>query len=83
MMIVLAMLHMLFALGMLLQKSWAWWLDLSPSVISILLVLNIVVLGEPASRAAFWMIVPIIIAMYLYRGQDTRRACNPPVRWAA
>jgi len=60
-----AMLYLLFAVGLLLQKSWAWWLGLSVAAISVLLVLNIVILGEPVSRAAFWLIAPIIIATYL------------------
>ena len=74
---VLALLHVLFAAGMLLQKSWAWWLGLSLAAISILLVLNIIILGEPVSRAAFWLIVPIVIAAYLLsptgRAVATRR----------
>ena len=54
-----------FAVGMLLQKSWAWWLGLSVAAISVLLVLNVLILGESVSRAAFWLIVPIVIAAYL------------------
>ena len=56
---------MLFAVGLLLQKSWAWWLGLIVAAISILLVLNVVIQGESVSRAAFWLIAPIIIAAYL------------------
>ena len=63
--IVMAVLYLLFAVGMILQKSWAWWLGLIVSAISILLVLNIVILGESVSRTAFWLIVPIVIAAYL------------------
>lgn len=63
--IVLSLLSALFAVGMLLQKSWAWWLGLIVSAISILLVLNILILGESVSRTAFWLIVPIVIAAYL------------------
>ena len=63
--IVLAMLYALFAVGMLLQKSWALWLGLSVAAINILLVLNVVIQGESVSRAAFWLIVPIVIATYL------------------
>jgi len=48
--IVLAMLYALFAVGMLLQKSWALWLGLSVAAISILLVLNVLMLGESVSR---------------------------------
>ena len=64
-MIALVLLHVMFAVGMLLQKSWAWWLGLSLAAISILLVLNIIVLGEAVSRAAFWLIAPIAIVAYL------------------
>jgi len=63
--IVLSMLSALFAVGMLLQKTWAWWLGLSVAAISILLVLNILILGETVLRTAFWLIVPIVIAAYL------------------
>ena len=63
--IVVAMLYILFAVGMLLQKSWARWLGLSVAAISILLVLNVVIQGESVSRAGFWLIGPIIIAVYL------------------
>ena len=63
--IVLALLYALFAVGLLLQKSWARWLGLSVAAISVLLVLNIIMLGESFSRAGFWLIPPIIIAVYL------------------
>jgi hypothetical protein len=63
--IVVAMLYILFAVGMLLQKSWARWLGLSVAAISVLLVLNVVIQGESVSRAGFWLIAPIIIAAYL------------------
>ena len=63
--IVLAMLYVLFAAGMLLQKSWAWWLGLIVAAINILLVINVVIQGESVSRAGFWLIGPIIIVAYL------------------
>ena len=63
--IFLAMLYVLFAVGMLLQKSWAWWLGLSVAAINILLVINVIIQGESVSRAGFWLIGPIIIALYL------------------
>jgi phosphoglycerol transferase MdoB-like AlkP superfamily enzyme len=75
--IVLAMLYALFAVGMVLQKSWAWWLGLIVAAISILLVLNVVIQGESVSRAGLWLIAPIIIAVYLLsrsgRAAATRR----------
>ena len=63
--IVLAMLYLLFAVGMLLQKSWARRLGLIVAVINILLVINVIFQGESVSRAGFWLIGPIIIAAYL------------------
>ena len=79
--IVLATLYMLFAAGILLQRSWAWWLGLILSATSIWLVLNVVILGESVTRAAFWLIAPIVIAAYLLvtigrRGASPRRELN-------
>jgi len=71
---VLAMLYLLFAMGMLLQKSWAWWLGLIVSAINVVLVINVVIQGESVSRAGFWLIAPIIITAYLL---------SPPGRAAA
>jgi hypothetical protein len=72
--IVMAILYLLFAVGMLLQKSWARWLGLSLAAINILLVLNVVIQGEPFSRAAFWLIAPIVIAAYLLSPQERAAA---------
>ena len=62
---VLATLYLLFAVGTLLQESWAWWLGLIVGAINILLVINVVNQGEPAPRAVYWLIVPVIIVVYL------------------
>jgi hypothetical protein len=70
--IVLAMLYVLFAVGMLLKKSWARWLGISVAAINVLLVVNVVIQGESVSRAGFWLIAPIIIGAYLLSPQDTR-----------
>lgn len=75
--ILMAILYLLFAVGMLLQKSWARWLGITVAAINILLVLNVVFQGEPFSRAALWLIVPIVIVAYLLspsgRAVATRR----------
>ena len=63
--IVLAMLYLLFAVGMLMKKSWAWTLGLVVAAISVLLVINVLILGESVSRTAFWSIVSIVSASYL------------------
>ena len=77
--VVLAMLYALFAIGMLLQKSWAWWLGLILAAISVLLVLNVLILGESVARSGFWLIAPVVIAAYLLSPQGraaTRRRGN-------
>jgi len=75
--VVLAMLYLLFAVGMLLLKSWARWLGLIVAAINVLLVINVLIQGESVSRAAFWLIAPIIIIAYLLsrpgRAAITRR----------
>jgi hypothetical protein len=75
--IVMAILYLLFAVGMLLQKSWVRWLGLTVAVLNVLLVINVVVQGESVSRAGFWLIGPIIIVAYLLspsgRAVATRR----------
>ena len=63
--IVLATLYLLFAVGTLLHKSWAWWLGLIVAAINIFLVINAVIQGEPVARAVYWLVVPVIIAGYL------------------
>ena len=62
---VLAVLYLLFAVGTLLQRSWAWWLGLIAAAINILLVINVVIQNESVLRAAYWLIAPVIIAVYL------------------
>lgn len=75
--IVMAILYLLFAVGMVMQKSWARWLGLTVAAINILLVLNVVIQGEPVSLAVLWLIVPIVIVVYLLspsgRAAATRR----------
>ena len=70
----LAMLYVLFAVGLVLEKSWAWWLGLIVSAINVLLVINVVIQGDSVSRAGFWLIAPTIITAYLL---------SPPGRAAA
>jgi len=67
--IVVAMLYILFAVGMLLQKSWARWLGLIVAAINVLLVINVVIQGESVSRALFWLIVPVVVIGFLLSAQ--------------
>jgi len=73
-----AMLYVLFAVGIILAKSWAWWLGFIVSAINVFLVVNIVIQSESPSRAGFWLIVPIMITAYLL--SPLGRAATTPRR---
>ncbi len=73
-----AMLYLLFAVGIILAKSWAWWLGLIVSAINVLLVINLILQSESASRAGFWLIAPIIITACLL--SPLGRAATTPRR---
>jgi hypothetical protein len=45
--------------------------------INILLVINIVIQGESVSRAGFWLIGPIVIAVYLLSPSGRVAATRP------
>jgi hypothetical protein len=46
-------------------RRWAWTLGLIVAAISVLLVINVLILGESVSRTAFWLIVSIVSAAYV------------------
>jgi hypothetical protein len=62
---VLALLFVLFACGALLQRRWARWLGVVLAIVNLLMVLGIVVQGEPPLRALGWAIVPVVMLGYL------------------
>jgi hypothetical protein len=61
----IALLYVMFALGVFGRKSWARSLGLTAAVVNLLLVLSVVVQGESLIRAILWIIVPVIIVWYL------------------
>ncbi len=61
----IALAYVVFAIGLLWRKSWSWWVGLIVSAINVLLVFNVVIHGEPVSRAVLWLIAPISIAACL------------------
>ena len=62
---VLALLFVAFACGALLQRHWARWLGICLAIVNLLLVLSLVVQGEPPLRALIWAIVPVVMLGYL------------------
>jgi hypothetical protein len=65
----LGVLYLLFAVGALWEKNWAWWTGLFAALLNLLLVLSIVLQGESIWRALLWVAVPIILLCYLFMPQ--------------
>jgi hypothetical protein len=65
----IAALYILFAVGALAGKSWAWWTGLIAALMNVFLVLNLMFLGESIVRSLFWVIVPVIVLYYLSNAQ--------------
>ncbi|MGH7795187.1 MAG: hypothetical protein ACREQ2_09845 [Candidatus Binatia bacterium] len=67
-----ALLYVLFVVGGLLEKSWAWWSCLTAVILNLLLVLSAVVQGAPVVEAIVWSVIPVILLFYFFskRGSD-------------
>ncbi|MGH7846354.1 MAG: hypothetical protein ACREQW_14450 [Candidatus Binatia bacterium] len=63
--IVMAVLYGLFAVGAVLHRRWAWWLGLLAAVVNGLLLVGIVMEGETIARALVWIVAPTILTCYL------------------
>jgi hypothetical protein len=61
----IALLYALFAVGLFTEKNWAFSLGMMVAVINVLLVLSVVIQGESVSRGVLWLIVPSVIVWYL------------------
>ena len=62
----IALLYVLFARGIFLNRRWARWLGLLVAVVNLLLVLNVVAQGEAMGQAAIWSVIPAVIICYLF-----------------
>jgi len=62
---VLALLFVAFACGALLRRRWARWFGVVLAIVNLLMVLSLVVQGEPPLRALIWAIVPVVMLGYL------------------
>jgi hypothetical protein len=69
---VVALLYVLFALGALLGRSWAWWFCLTAVLLNLLLFVSGLVQGAPVAQALAWAVIPIILLFYLFsqKGRD-------------
>ena len=63
---VIALLYVLFAIGVFTRESWSWWLGLVLAVVSGIAVLGLLIEGESLGRALLWAIIPVIIVWYLF-----------------
>lgn len=61
----IALLYVVFAVGVFTRKAWARSLGLTVAVVNLLLVLSVLIQGEAPVRALFWAITPVIILWYL------------------
>ena len=62
--VVVAAFYALFALGVLLRKSWAWWVGLMAALINGFLVLSAFLAGTSGLQGLLWVIVPVIMMIY-------------------
>ena len=61
-----ALLYVLFVIGALLGKGWAWWSCLTAVIVNLFLVLSALVHGPAAAEAIAWSIIPVILLFYLF-----------------
>jgi hypothetical protein len=61
----IALLYVVFAVGLFTEKSWAFSLGMIVALVNMLLVLSVVIQGESLARGVLWLIVPSVIICYL------------------
>jgi len=71
-----ALLYVLFFIGALLGKSWAWSPGLTAAIINLLLVLSALLQGASVMEAIAWSVVPVILLFCFFSqsGADAVRA---------
>jgi hypothetical protein len=68
-----ALLFLLFVVGAVLGKSWAWWICLTAVVVNLLLVLSALAQGGLVVEGIVWSVIPVILVFYLFSqtGRET------------
>jgi hypothetical protein len=72
-----ALLYVLFVIGALLGKDWAWWVCLTAAIVSLTLVLSALFQGALLIEAIAWSMIPVILLFYLF-SQMGRDALKGP-----
>ena len=63
---IVALLYVLFVLGALLRRSWAWVVCLSAVAVNLLVVMSALAQGAPVAEVIAWMVIPGILLCYLF-----------------
>jgi hypothetical protein len=63
---VIALLYILFAVGVLLGKGWSRWVGLTAVIINLLVVVSALIQGTGFAEAIAWSAIPVILAIYLF-----------------
>ena len=68
-----ALLFLLFVVGAVLGKSWAWWICLTAVVVNLLVVLSGLAQGGLVVEGIAWSVIPVILLFYLFSqtGRET------------
>ena len=69
---VVALLFALFACGALLERRWARWFGVVLAIVNLLMVVSLIIQGEPPLRALIWAIVPVVMLGYLLSAPGQR-----------
>jgi hypothetical protein len=67
---VVAFLYVLFAIGGLLGRNWAWWPCLTAAIINLLVVLSALAQGASVVEAIAWSVIPVILLTYFISQRD-------------
>jgi hypothetical protein len=69
-----ALLFLLFVVGAVLGKSWAWWICLTAAVVNLIVVLSALAQGGGlVAEGIAWSVIPVILLFYLFSqtGRET------------
>ena len=61
----IAVLYLVFAWAAVTRRRWAPGVGLAAAVLNLFAVVNVLVLGEAATRALPWAVVPVVLVVYL------------------
>lgn len=66
-----ALLYLLFVVGALLAKSWAWWMGLIAAGVNLVVVASAVAQGGLLVEGIAWSVIPAILLWYLFSKAGT------------